>query len=139
MPAITHDTEDSLEASWAQLGHQVAPCNEPELDDIRQCQYRLLALSDEVASARKSVTLRREIILTAIQAGLNPGDIPEQVFEEDKDFERRRRWASDFGYTPRPEQSTKLGQDILQIALRLPTTNRVITAEALTNLARRLR
>ncbi|MBI3200068.1 MAG: hypothetical protein HYZ29_00915 [Myxococcales bacterium] len=144
MPDDMHDTEDSLETSWAQLGHQVSAhhdAHEPmSSNDLEALQNWLLYMSVEITTDRTAVTLRRDIIRIAIHAGLNPADIPERVFQQDRDLSHRRTRATEFGYVPRPEASTKLGRAVLDTALRLGTTNnRIAASEELTNLARRLR
>lgn len=142
MPDIHHDTNDDLETSWAQLRpERTHDAHEPmSPSDLEALQNWLVYMSVEITTDRTAVTLRRDIIGMAICAGLNPADIPEQVFDQDRELSHRRARATEFGYVPRPEASTALGRAVLDIALRLGTTNsRIASAEELANLARRLR
>lgn len=142
MPDITHETDD-LESSWAALGRpsrvQAAPESVPP-DSMEAIRNWLLEMSVEITTARTVVTLRREIVRLAILAGLNPTDIPERVFDEDRELRHRRQRATEFGYVPRPEGSTDFGRTLRDIALRLgDTNNRIAASEELINIARRLR
>lgn len=120
MPDSTHESDD-IESYWADVrpaspvssAHPTTPVIPTEWDQA------LDYLSDQMLTARTTVTLRRDVLCLAIQAGLNPGEVPEALWEGDAELQTYRRHAQRIGYVLPPTTSTVLGRALLAVALRL--------------------
>lgn len=119
MPDSTHDSED-LESYWAEVRRPDDPSRSSECSAVvSEWDAALDSLSDQMLTARSTVTLRRDVLLLAVQTGLNPADIPEEIWAQDGELQRCRHQARRIGYVPPSVTSTVLGRALLVVALRL--------------------
>lgn len=133
MPDDRDDPHD-LQDCWNELGHRAPTATAPRMPvpaptqqqeappHLREYAHEGVMLTNilrDLQGRRTETTLRRDILRSGLRNGLNPQDIPDELWETDDELQRIRQSALDHGFVIPPGPSSPFGQLVLDLALRL--------------------
>lgn len=139
--------DDPIEADWDTVRperHPPRPHYEPEqpitpdhLGDAEEFVEQLQHIAGAVLCQRNTLrAVRSDLIFCCIDAGLNPTDIPPELWTGTAD--EYRIFAEWIGYVPRADPSTPLGLQLPSVLTDVRRGNRSRVSERLLGIAQLL-